>query len=261
MTTVRLLIDNLVIRAGVSIAASSELLALPAVAALYPDRSYAWRSVSGVGEAYLDIDLGSVLAVSSVALANVTRLGALGTVKLQQRGDGASPGVAVDVATLPTEDTDTRVAMAFFTEQSHRHWRLVWTNAGAVDAYAELGFVHLGGYIQPQFNFNPRPSLADMDPSTSAASVDGQESFTERSMFGEATLQIKVEQPDLLLLRAAYRRTVGVHSPWFLALDASRPWLCYLVRFAGPLQFQLLSSGGAGAGDVFELDVPWREVR
>lgn len=237
--------------------ASSAAAALPAAATQNPDRSYVWRSVAGTGSATLDVDFGAAVAVECIALANVKRIGA-GVVELYQRGSAGSPvgGDGTLVATVPSQDRDTRAAAAFWASQSFRHWRIKFTNPGAASDYAEIGYVHLGTYFEPTANPIVPADMQRIDPSVETASIDGQTSTASRTKFYAGRWQFR-QIPDAQLdqYRAMFD-ALGVSGRLFQVLDTSRGWMCWYAKFAGPLEVGLEVLDGR-----YALGQPWVEVR
>ena len=218
-----------------TLAESSEAAALPAEATQDPDRSYVWRSLTQTGTQEIDIDLGSVKAVTACAVANVTLVGT-GALELYERGDAASAGAATLVATLPSQDAERRAAVSFFASQSHRHWQLKWTNPGADSAYAELGFCALGTYTEPTVNVSAPLPLAEVDPSVVRLSVDRQRRTVARTRYlaGTWTWQ-DVADADRDSLEALFR-SLGVRVPLFMTLDTTLAWTTVLGYVTSGLQ-------------------------
>lgn len=225
---IRFLQTNRYTASTTTLTASTSQAALPVAASQNPDRSYVWRSLQQVGVQTIDIDLGSVLDVTTVAVANVKLLGS-SALELHQRGDAASPGAAVLVATLATQDADTRAVAAFFTQQSHRHWQLKWTTAGGSD-YAELGYAFLGTYLETSVQTAP-PTFSRADPSVARFSLDRQATFAQRTSFAYGDWEWRGirEQSDVDLLRTLYR-TFGRRAPFFAVFDTSKSWTTWLCR-------------------------------
>ena len=237
MAKLRILYSNKWSASTSVLIASSAASALPGAASQNPQRTYPWRSLSQNGEQALDVDLGSVQEVSCIAVANV-RLLSGGALKLQHRGDAGAAGAAVDVVTLPTQDTDSRVALAFPTASSHRHWRLLWTNPGAVTDYAEIGYVHLGGYYEATVNFSVPSEGEDEDASVATPSLDGQKDFARRTPYATGRCDfIDVAEAQLADFRTI-KRTVGAHTPFFLVMDTSLAWSAWLCRVVGGLYWR-----------------------
>ena len=202
----------------------------------------------------LDIDLGSVLAVTSILAANIKLIGT-GVLELYQRGDAGAAGAATLVATLPTQDSDTRVAFAFFASQSHRHWQLKWTNPTAASDYAEVGYVHLGTYLEPTVNVRVPMPASRRDPSVGTRSVDGQQTFVERTAsFAGAWAFADAPETDLTNLRTVYR-TVGVRTPIFAVLDTSLTWTAWLLRLASEIHCDFGELTGR-----YSIGVTWEEA-
>lgn len=255
MAHIRLLNTNRMADTAATLTASSAASALPADAAVNPDRSYVWRSATDTTVQTLDIDLGSVLAVTAVALANVRLLGS-GVIELYERGDGSSPGSSTLVATLPAQDRDTRTTFAFFASQSHRHWQLKWTNPGSDSDYAELGFGFLGTYLEPTRNVRVPARVSRVDPSIGTMAVSGQKTFVERpKYFAGAWEFIEIAEAQLDDFRSLWD-TIGAREPIFMVLDTDLAWTCWLARFVGELGAEL----GVIAGR-YTVTFPWEEVR
>lgn len=255
MPRIRFLYDNQYSKTTTVLAASSAASALPVGATQNPDRSYVWRSANNTVVQTIDIDLGAVTAIAAIAVANVRLLGA-GVLECYERGDAAAAGAATLVATLPTQDADTRVAFAFFNSQSHRHWQLKWTNPTAVNDYAEVGYVFLGTYVEPTVNVSAPSDLDYDDPSIGTPSVDGQESFTVRTRFASGTWEFYYAPEALLTSLRIIYRAVGVHTPIFVVLDTTLTWTGWLCRFVGGIGHRLEDVAGR-----YTLTCGWKEAR
>jgi hypothetical protein len=254
----RFLTTNRYTASATVLTASSSATALPIGASQNIDRNYVWRSSTGTGTPTVDIDLGSVIALTMVGVANVKLVGT-GVLEFYHRGDSGSPGAATLVATLGTQDTDTRVAVAFFASASHRHWQLKWTNPTAASDYAELGFAGLGTYVELARNIQT-PQILRMDPSTGASSVDGQQTFAIRTGFcyGDWAWRGIRESTDIASLRTLYR-TVGRHTPFFAVLDSAKTWTAWLVRLTSPV---VVAPINTPASDWWtDASISWEEAR
>lgn len=233
--------------------ASSAVAALPAAASQSPDRSYVWRSVAGTGVHTLDIDFGSSQSPTSVAVANVKLVGT-GALLLYT---GATPGAETTlVATLPTQDRDTRTTFAFFNATAGRYWRLKWTNPTAASDYAEVGYVHLGTYFEPTINPVVPAEIQRVDPSVASESIDGQASYARRSKYFSGRWQFRgIPEAQLDSYRLMFD-ALGVSGPFFQVLDTAVSWSSWLALLAGPLEVGLESLAGR-----YALGQAWREVR
>lgn len=237
------------------LAASSAVSALPVGASQNQDRSYVWRSATATGVQTINIDFGSVLPVSAVALANVKLVGT-GVLELYQRGDAGAAGAATLVATLPTQNTYTRTAFAFFASQSHRHWQLKWTNPTATSDYAELGYAFLGVEVEPTVNVMVPAELGRQDPAVSAASVDGQKTFATRSKYFSGSWTFDhVAETQLGDLSTLFE-TLGASAAHFVVLDSALAWTCWLARLSGQIGVRLEEVAGR-----YSVSFPWEEVR
>jgi hypothetical protein len=248
------LYSNLFSASATTLVASSAVSALPVGAAANEDRSYVWRSVTDTVVQTIDIDLGSVLPVSAVAVANVRLLGT-GVLELYQRGDAGSAGAAVLVTTLSSQNTYTRTAFAFFSSQSHRHWQLKWTNPTAASGYAELGFAFLGVEVEPAVNIMVPADIERIDPSVGAGSVDGQMTFSRRTKYCAGTWAFhEVGETQLGQLQALFE-AIGVAGAHFVVLDTNLAWSCWYARLAGELSAPLAIVAGR-----YSPSIAWREV-
>ena len=236
-----------------TLTASSEATALPVEASQDVDRSYIWRSLTETGTQEIDIDLGSVLAVTAAAVANVKLVGT-GVLELYERGDGGSPGSATLVDTLSTQDGDRRTAYVHFGSESHRHWQLKWTNPTSASDYAELGFAFLGTYFEPAVNVNP-PRMAESDPSVVRASVDGQRRTAARTRVLSGAWQwtdISAADRDSL---AALWTSHGARIPLFATLDTSLDWTTVFHYLTANLEQPFKPVAG-----LYDFGLGWREV-
>ena len=237
-----------------TIVASSAAAALPALHTQTQERTQVWRSLTQTGVQTLDLDLGSVVAINAVAVANVKLVGA-GALQLHHRGDVASPAAETLVATLPTQDRDTRVTFAW-VGQSHRHWRLKWTNPGSASDYAEAGVVHLGGYLEPSINPIVPTAIPRHDPSLPALSVDGQATFVRRTKYAKGTWQfLGVPEAQLDNLRAMFD-SLGVSGAYFSVLDDTLAWTAHYARLTDQLGVAFDELSGR-----YSVALPFEEVR
>lgn len=255
MPNLRFLYDNLYGAATTALTASSEASALPVKASQNTDRTYVYRSGTVSVAVTIDIDLGSVNAVSAVAAANLVLFSG-GALELYHRGDAGTPGAAVLVTTLPAADSDTRVAFAFFASQSHRHWQLKFTNPGAVSSYVELGYAFLGTYYEPTVNVSVPTDVQLVDPSVGVASVDGQKTFSQRTGYFAGSFQIADAPEAIVTNLRTIRRTVGARTPIFVVLDTALTWSAWLLRFASEIEHSLGVISGR-----YDVGFSWEEAR
>lgn len=234
---------------------SSAAAGLPAAATQSPDRSYVWRSNASTGVATLDRDFGSLVSISAVAVANLKLVGA-GLLEVSHRGDSGSPGAETLMAQIGTLNGDTRAGAAFWPAESHRHWRLKWTNPGSVSDYAEVGFVHLGTYYEATVNPIIPSDIRRIDPSAVSLSTDGQRSTARRTQYAAGAWQFRnLDETQLSELRRLFRAS-GVHTPFFQVLDTSPAWMTWLAYCAGEL--------GIGLGEIaarYMAGQAWEEAR
>lgn len=253
MANLRVLDTNRYTAVATALTESSQATGLPAEASQNPDRSYVWRSLTATTVQTMDVDLGSSLACTVLAIANVRLLGA-GAVELYR---GATLGSETTlVGTLPAQDRDTRTAVLFFGSASSRYWRIKWTNPGAASDYAEAGYIHLGTYTELTRNIQVPASITRVDPSVAALSVDGQQTVARRTKYFAGTWVFEeVDESMLSSLRTLFD-SLGTSTPYFVVLDTSLTWTGWLLRFAGELGADL----GVLAGR-YTIRLPWQEVR
>lgn len=255
MPNLRILQANRYDAVATTLTASSSATALPVATSQNPDRTAVWRSATATSVQTIDIDLGSVLPVSAVAVANVRLLGA-GALELRERGDSGSPGTATTVVTLPAQDRDTRTAFAFFTEASHRHWQLRWTNPTSASDYAELGVAFLGVPTELGRNVRVPADVKRVDPSVVSTSVDGQQTRAARTKFYAGAWAFEdITEAQLDDLRTLFD-ALGAGGAHFAVLDAAIEWTCWYQRITG----ELGASFNAGPG-LFNAAFGWEEAR
>ena len=238
-----------------TITASSAAAGLPAAATQHPDRKYVWRSNASAGVATLDIDLGSSMAVTLAAAANVKLVGT-GVLRVNSRGSGGAPGASTLQGTLPTQNSETLAAAVAFGSVSARHWQFEWTNPSVVSDYAELGFAFLGTYLEPSLNVLPGWPLRRDDPSVSRASLGRQKQFATREKYFAGQWSWDAAGfTDFDNLRAVYD-TVGVSGEVVFVLDSTFGWTTWFARLSGALAMSpSLAQRRAG------VQLPWEELR
>jgi hypothetical protein len=250
----RLLYSNLWNATASTCTALSAANALPATASQNPDRTYPWRSLTQTADQWVKIDAASGITPTSCAIAN-PRLQNAGSLKLQRSDDNAA---WTDTGTFPAADADTRVTALFFSDGTHRYWRIYSTNGNpGVADYAETGYVHLGTYLEPTAKPQAPFDIRHTDPSVMRASEDGQVTFAARTRYAAGTIDCFMAQTDLDNLRTVYR-TVGLRTPFFLVFDTSATWLHLLARFTGDWSKALR---GTVSGGLHVVSIGWEEAR
>jgi hypothetical protein len=216
--------------AATTLAASSAATGLPATKTKDPDRTAVWRSLSQTADQYISADLGAAAAATCCAIVN-PRLQNSGSMKLQASTDGVSWS---DVGTFGTADSQTRIAVLFFTSLSRRYWRVYSTNGnGAVADYCELGYVMLGAFVEPSANVRVPVSVELVDPSIVDRSLDGQATVTQRTAYRMISLDFgEVPQADLQIVDALVA-AVGSRLPFITVLDTDLTWQAWYARIGG----------------------------
>lgn len=243
MAKARLLVDrnvtsgNLWNCSAATVSGSSAVSSLPWSNTQNPERTTIARSSTGTGTANVDIDLGAGYAsfpVTAIAVANVKLIGT-GVLKLQERGTAGAPGAAVDVVTLPTQDSLRKIAYAFPSSLTKRHYRLLFTNPTAASDYAELGYVFLGSYFEPTWNYSAPADMKLEDPSEARRSDGGQETRVVRPSYYTGLCEFSdLPDADFDALEAVYARVAG-GAPFFQVLDTTRPRMNCLARITDGL--------------------------
>lgn len=234
MPRVRFLFDNRYAAAGTALTPSSTSSSLPAAASQNPDRNYIFRSGTVSVAVTLDIDLGSVQAITACAVANL-RIFAGGALELYHRGDGGAPGAATLVATLPAENATRRTAHVTFASQSHRHWQLKWTNPGTVSSYVELGYAFLGTYLEPSVNYTAPSESPIGNDSTITRAPSGGRSVVQWPWFDSRELVFTYLPTADVVTLETMARTIGLGTPMFVVLDDTLAWTTLLAFLAGSL--------------------------
>lgn len=236
------------------VSATSEATALPAVMTQHPERTAVWRSLTQSGVQALDCDLGSVMSLDTVAVANA-KLIMGGTLVLQNRGTGSTPGSAVTVLTIDDLDDETLAVLETFPAISARHVRLLWTNPSSLLDYAECGAIGLGpGFVpvdDPQWGF----PMNRLDPSVLTSAPDGQATVTQRRQFASGEWDLRWNTTaDLDRLRQWYRR-VGTSTPFFASFYEVLDWTSLYMRLTGQRGLTGLAQG------IFDVAITWEETR
>lgn len=238
-----------------TLTASSASSALPVTASQSADRSYVFRSGTVAVPVTIDVDLGAVYTLSAAAVANV-RLFAGGALQVYDRGSGASPGVATLIATLPASDAARRAAAVFFAAVTARHVQFVFTNPGAVSSYVELGYAFLGEPMEPSANVSVPLDTDLIDPSVVSMSVDGQKATTERTRYEVGTHALFYVPTADAEAFAVMQTAVGVRIPFFMVLDVTMGWTCWMAYFSTPVRRRF-----EAAISRFTISYGWEEAR
>lgn len=228
---------------GAVLAASSVVSGLPVSNSQTYERTAVWRSAVTTGTHTLDLDAGALVSTSGIAVANL-RLVPGGVLEVYHRGDGVSPGAAVLLGTITGQDRDSRAAAAFWSTQSRRHYRLTFTNPGAVSAFVEVGLVHLGAFLELVNNPIVPAAPKRVDPSVLSVSVDGQRTTARRTKYHVGRWQWRNVTETQLAEHRAIFDALGASVPFFAVLDTAVGWTCQLVYLAGELEIGLETLAG-----------------
>lgn len=238
-----------------TLTASSASSALPVTASQSPDRSYVFRSGTVAVAVTIDADLGAAYSLSAAAVANV-RLFTGGVLEVYNRGTGATPGAATLLATLPAQDVSRRAAVVFFSAVSVRHVQFVFTNPTLVSSYVELGYAFLGAAFEPTINVRVPLDTDLIDPSVVAHSVDGQKATTERTRYEVGTHELFYAPAADADGFQAMQTAVGVRVPFFMVLDVTLGWTCWMAYFSTPIKRRFEEVNGR-----YTMSYGWEEAR
>ena len=255
MAVCLLLIDNEWSISAGTLVATSEAAAMPASLTQVPERTKPWRSLSQTADQVLTRDLGSGRAVTYVAVANV-RLQNGGSLKVYQGGTGGAPAWSL-VATFPAQDPDTRMAVCTFATITARHWKLEFVNGvPATPDYAECGYVGLGTAFSPTRACVVPVPWQPVDPSVKSSSVDGQQSYTTRTIYAAGAFLFRaINESDLTSFRSLYR-SLGRKTPYFFSMDSSLGNQQWLMRIDSGLRVERRHVPGR-----YDLSYSWEEAR
>lgn len=160
---------------------------------------------------YIDIDLGSAKAVSSIGIIGNLTASATITIKGNTTESWASPAISESVIAYD------RNLIEYFTEASYRYWRLEIADSSNPDGYIEIGRVFIGTYAQLP-GIRPEMSLAREDLSTREFSPTGQPFSVvrpQRISFNVDFPSItESERQDIL---DAFKAN-GIHTPMVIAV-------------------------------------------
>lgn len=101
---------------------------------------------TGTADEYIEIDLGSAQAITLAAIINHNGSSS-GTYKVKA-GSSANPSTVI--ATFTYREFDM---FALFASASHRYWRFTFEDATNSNGFGQIGYLILGAYTQPAFNF------------------------------------------------------------------------------------------------------------
>jgi hypothetical protein len=218
-----------------TITASSAASALPPTQSQSTDRTAVWRSTTTSAVETLDLDVGSAVAITCAAIANV-RVKNGGTVALYQGGTGGAPGAWVLLGTFAAQDA-TNLMAYLYASVTARHFRLQFNNGSGASDYAELGYAFLGTYYEPTKGVIMPVDMKAVDPALEGRSAGGQSTFSQIGrLYDVGRFQFQnMENTEFEVLRQVFV-SIGVRTPVFVVLESSISWQAWLLRFTGEFQ-------------------------
>lgn len=209
---------------------------LSAIQGIHLTEAFRFADLTG---GYIDIDLGSAKAVSSVGIIGNLTASATITIKGNSTESWAAP---------PVDETVTaydRNLIEYFTEAEYRYWRLEIADSGNPDGYIEIGRIFLGTFAQLP-GIKPEMSLEREDLSSREFSPTGQAFTVVRPQRISFSVNFpSIEEDDRKNMLDAFKQN-GIHTPMFVAVweesfDVQEP---VYVLFDKALSFDKGSRGG-----------------
>lgn len=200
--------DNLIDTATLSTDNGDPNYPLSSIQAIHLTEAFRFADMAG---GYIDIDLGSAKAVSSIGIIGNLSASATITLKGNSSESWAAP---------PLDETITaadRNLIHYFTEATYRYWRLEIADSGNPDGYIEVSRVFLGTYAQLP-GIRPEMSLAREDLSSREFSPTGQPFSVVRPKRISFNVDFpSIEEKDRESLLSAFNKN-GIHYPMFIAV-------------------------------------------
>lgn len=218
MARARFAYDNLVLAAGTTITASSEVADRPAEFLASPARWKKWRSETSTNDQTLTVDFGTAQTVKVVALVDWTAHAGGGIEAEYWDGDEWQ---AFGAFTLPSSNPTGVIAVWDETGVSTEQIRVTFDNTDGISAYVDLGVLLIGSYFEPSHTLSDGFEIEPVDPSVIVAAIDGQEEAQTRRVFHTARGTFEVLGAiDLAGFRALFQAVRHVR-PFLFAIDPS----------------------------------------
>lgn len=137
--------DNKAVASGVVASANSTASGYSVDNAILLPVAKVHRATGATSE-YIELDLGSAQAITLAAVLN-HNLSSAATITVKA-GAAANPSTFTTTVTWREFD-----AFKTFTSETHRYWRFVFADATNKNGFIQVGYLLLGAYTQPAFNF------------------------------------------------------------------------------------------------------------
>lgn len=213
----RLFYDNWIDYAATDISAISEAVGFPAYNVANGQRSWPYRTGSGVALEAIVFDLGTAKAVTAIVLLDHTLTAGDTLIKLQ--GDAAANWVTPTFETTLTWTAD--LMSKVFASQTFRYWRLTFTKSSGSES-RDIGRIFLGTYFEPIDRPYYDGYETDGDDLSILGRSKGGQDFADP---GECPRMLKLSFdriPDADKLGfIALKDYCGVHTSFFLQVDPS----------------------------------------
>ena len=199
---------------------------------LSPWRKKVARSLTSGSDVDLIIDLGSAQSFNAAFLVQPKLHGSGGTVKIQAHSANLWTTPAFSSASFPAVELNRRLTGLYFSTQTYRYVRILWTNVGAVTDYVELGYLMLGTYYEPTYNITDQLVTKPNDPSVVNEAYDGEVQAFEKTKFD--TVDFFLEAMPGATDRVSFQtmfNSIGITRPLVLAVDADVMNLTYYGHF------------------------------
>jgi hypothetical protein len=213
---------NRALVSGVTITASSEATGHPASYMAHPGRWKNWRSSTSTSAKNLDFDLGASLVNAVFGVVDAVLVSG-GELQVQSKVLVGDPYVTVGTFAFPAFNP-TGVSMVW-TAATGRYVRFLFTNPGAVSAFAQLGVAFIAASVVVLAKTAPGPTFQRVDPSVQRRAIGGARTSVLRPKYstyeGRQRLLTAAERDTY----AAMWETIGSTQPAILALDENAPQL------------------------------------
>lgn len=245
---------NAVTQTGVSIAATSEATAYPAVRLLSSDRQQVYRSVPSTGNVVVTIQFPAPELIKTVLIGN-WRAHTGGSIKLEYHN--GSGFVTLDGGTglfsLPTVNINQLALQLYAAGRTTSQIRVTFINTLGVTESVELGLVFAGSYTDLSRAMHGDFVIADVDQAQITTTLAGQERVNIKPHFSQLRCRLSAASiADRDYIRQAFY-AVGIGVPCVLAGDPSDLGTV-LYGTLGALEYRKVAGF-----DVWDITLPFKE--
>jgi hypothetical protein len=225
--------NNLLLVSGVVITSSTEATGYVDDNLAHQARWKRWRSATSTADQWVKFDLGANKSLQLLAAIDAT-LHAGGTLKAQAHATDAWGAPTVDdLFTVPSPNRTYVLTDWLGSVQSLRWVRFYFTNTVAVSAYAGLGAVFAGTYLEPTAAVAPGVGFVQVDPSIQRRATGGQRSSVRRTKYHQVSGQFRPQSDSAREdFRTAFE-TIGETESCVFALDSATPSLTFYGTLHG----------------------------